>query len=106
MEYIPIEKERVPYQFEIDLGNGIFVIEVNYNATFDFFTIDLYKDDEVLVLGAKLVYGVPLFAAFETSAFPIPLIKPYDLSGQEQTVSWDNLGETVFLFYGEETDNE
>ncbi|QVQ56271.1 hypothetical protein [Paenibacillus phage Pd_22F] len=32
MEYIPIEKENIPYQFDIALGVDIFTFEVNYTA--------------------------------------------------------------------------
>lgn len=37
MEYIPIEKENIPYQFDIELGADLFTLEVNYNERFDFF---------------------------------------------------------------------
>lgn len=106
MEYIPIEKEQIPYQFDIDLGGKVYTFEINYNMTFDFFTVDLYLDEQVLALGSKMVYGVPLFEGVETVDFPVVLIRPFDEAGQEQTVSWDNLGVSVFLYYGEESDNE
>lgn len=101
MEYIPIEKENIPYQFDIALGVDIFTFTVNYNERFDFFTIDLMKDDQVLVQGVKLVYGVPVFAGIEDHRFPVPLIVPIDEAGRETAVNWDNFGETVFLAYGE-----
>lgn len=101
MEYIPIEKRNIPYQFDIALGVDIFTFEVNYNERFDFFTLDLMKDDQVLVQGVKLVYGVPVFAGIEDHRFPVPLIVPIDEAGKEKAVTWENFGETVFLAYGE-----
>ncbi|GGA31044.1 phage baseplate plug family protein [Psychrobacillus lasiicapitis] len=96
-EYIEIEKELIPYRFEIELGAELFEMEINYNLMHDFFTIDLYKDNEVLVYGEKITYGVPLFAEVYDSRFPGPTIVPIDESGQEQRVTFENLNETVFL---------
>ena len=95
--YIPIQKNQVPYRFEILLGAETFEIEVRYNADFDFFTIDLYKDGEVLVYGEKLVYGVPLFTDVFDQRFPVLQLVPKDDAGLEERVGYSNLGETVFL---------
>ncbi len=99
-QYIPVNKEQIPYRFEIRLGAELFTFEVRYNADFDFFTIDLEKDREVLVYGEKVVYGVPLFHDIEDFRYPVTLITPSDLSGQEEQVAFDNLGDTVFLVVG------
>ena len=96
-EYIEIEKELIPYRFEIELGVELFEMEINYNLVYDFFTMDLYKDNEVLVYGEKLTYGVPLFEEVFDSRFPGPTIIPFDESGQEQRVTFENLNVTVFL---------
>ncbi|WP_088005600.1 phage baseplate plug family protein [Indiicoccus explosivorum] len=96
-EYLPIEKENIPYRFDIALPIEIYTFEVRYNETYDFFTIDLFKGDETLVLGEKIVYGVPLFRDVYDRRFPAPTIVPLDESGNEQHVTYKNLGETVFL---------
>ncbi|TQR21794.1 phage baseplate plug family protein [Psychrobacillus vulpis] len=96
-EYIEIEKELIPYRFEIELGAELFEMEINYNLQHDFFTVDLYKDDKVLIYGERVTYGVPLFEEVFDSRFPGPTIKPIDESGQEQRVTFENLNETVFL---------
>jgi len=95
--YIPIQKNQVPYRFEILLGAEPFEIEVRYNADFDFFTLDLYKDGEALVYGEKLVYGVPLFVDVFDQRFPVLQLVPRDDAGLEERVGYSNLGETVFL---------
>ena len=95
--YVPIQKEQTPYRFEILLGAEPFEIEVRYNADFDFFTVDLYKDGEALVYGEKLVYGVPLFVDVFDQRFPVLQLVPKDDAGLEERVGYSNLGETVFL---------
>lgn len=101
-EYIPIEKDLIPYRFDIELGSDLFLMEIQYNDTHDFFTLDLYKNDEVLVYGEKIVYGVSLFTDPYDSRFPAPTIVPLDESGIESTVTYENLNETVFLYIDNE----
>jgi hypothetical protein len=97
IEYIPIEKDNIPYRFEIELGAEIFEMEIRYNDTYDFFTIDLHKDDKVLILGEKVVYGVPLFTNTRDLRFPVVTIVPKDEAGLEVEVTYENFQETVFL---------
>ncbi|MFB6475779.1 hypothetical protein ACFCW7_23245 [Paenibacillus glucanolyticus] len=94
---MPIDKEACPYRFEIVLGAEIFEFEIRYNERHDFFTVDLFKDGETLVLGERLTYGIPLFRGVEDNRFPIIQLIPFDEAGKENRVSWDNLGKTVFL---------
>ena len=97
---LPIDKERVPYQFEIELDGEIFTFEVHYNGENDFFTIDLYKDDEVVVYGEKIIYGRQLFKSIADLRLPKTPIIPLDPSGQAKRVGYSELGETVFLYIG------
>ena len=39
MNYIDIDKTKVPYEFEIVLNNETFQFELNYNSVGDFFTV-------------------------------------------------------------------
>ena len=96
-EYINIEKSLIPYRFEIELGAELFKMEIQYNYYGDYFTIDLFKDEEVLVYGEKIVYGEPLFSEVYDERFPGPTIVPYDESGKENRVGYENLNVTVFL---------
>lgn len=98
MNYIAIEKELIPYAFEIVLGEETFRFEINYNLDFDFFTLNLYKDDETLVLGEKIVYNSTLFEAVRNDKFPKVKILPTDLADQDERVTWENFNETVFLY--------
>lgn len=97
METVPIYKGEIPYRFEIMLGAEMFEMEIRYNQAHDFFTVDLYKDGQVLVYGKKMTYGVPLFDDVADERFPILQLVPRDEAGLESAVTWDNLGKTVFL---------
>lgn len=97
IEYIPIEKDNIPYRFEVELEAELFEMEIRYNETYDFFTIDLYKNGNPLVYGEKVVYGVPLFTNVRDLRFPVVSITPMDEAGLEHEVTYDNFQETVFL---------
>ena len=96
--YVPINKELVPYKFDIAIGGRTFTLEVRYNATHDFFTLDLYRDETLIVAGEKIVYGRILFLNQQHLDVPRTAIIPYDLSLNEIRATWGNLSETVFLW--------
>lgn len=100
---IEIDKPAIPYRFDMELAGEVFTFELNYNERFDFFTIDLYKDDEPIVVGEKIVYGRSLFSTIENDErLPKVVILPIDESGQPvDRITWDNFGETVVLLVGE-----
>lgn len=98
MEYIEIDRDMIPYKFDITLQNETYTFQVNYNTLKDFFTIDLYKNNEVIVLGEKLVYGKPLFISSRYKDIPKVNIVPLDLTGRVERITFENLNEEVFLF--------
>lgn len=98
MQYIDVEKNLIPYRFELPLDNVLYTWEFNYNADYDFFTVDLLLDKTVLVRGQKLVYNQPLFDGVADRRFPKSQIIPFDPSGNSNKVGWNTLNESVFLF--------
>ncbi|WP_422659121.1 phage baseplate plug family protein [Paenibacillus sp. EC2-1] len=106
MDYIDIEKNLIPYRFDISLEEEVFTFEVHYNEQFDFFTLNLEKDGEVLVNGEKLVYGSTLFYDVMDNRFPRVPIVPYDQSETESIVNWRTLSESVFLYLIEGDEDE
>lgn len=102
MEYIEIEKERIPYRFDISIVDEIFTFEVHYNPDYDFFTVDLERDGEVLVRGEKLVYGQTLFYDVQDHRYPKLPIVAYDQSEKSTDVTWETLGVSVFMYVWEE----
>lgn len=97
-EYIDIEKDQIPYQFDLEIAGVVYTFQIDYNAMYDYFTVDLSLAGETLAIGEKVVYGVPLFEHMNDTRLPAYPIVPYDLSGTETRVSWDNLGVSVFLY--------
>ena len=98
MNYIEIEKDLIPYSFEIDLADEEYEIEVHHNNRFDFFTIDLSKDGVQLVLGEKLMLDRPLFDGLTHIDLPKVKIIPIDRAGEANRITYDNLESTVFLY--------
>lgn len=95
---IEIEKDLIPYNFDIVLGGELFNMEFFYNSYGDFYTVSLYKDEEILCRNEPIVYGVELFSdIYISDSFPKLTIIPYDESGLKDTVTKDTFGETVFL---------
>ena len=95
---IIVKKEQISYGFYIALGKDKFNLRFSYNTQEDLFTVSLYRDGKLLCYVEPIIYGVPLFRdVYEAGLFPALDIVPLDESGQEQEVTWENFGETVFL---------
>lgn len=96
--YIEIDKSQMPYKFNIVFGAEEFNLEFKYNETADLFTCTLSKNDKVLVYDEPLIYGLRLFKdVYDADTFPCLDIVPYDESGQNNTVTFNDMGVTVFL---------
>ena len=98
MDFIAIDKNRMPYRFDVPLAGTTYTLEMHYNSKGDFFTVDLYRGEELLAAGERLVYAWPLFATCAAEGFPGVALIPFDLAWREEDVSWDNLGESVYLY--------
>ena len=105
MEYVNIDKSLIPYRFNIKLSDETYTFEMNYNERYDFFTINLFKNEVPIILGEKIVYGKPLFTSYDHLGIPRISILPFDLSGNTDRLTYENFNEQVFL-YLVEGDNE
>ena len=106
MRFINIDKDSIPYKFDMTLAGDTFTFYVNYNTQGDFFTIGLYKNDEAVVLGEKLVYGRQLFLSYQYRDIPKIPIVPIDLAGNTERITFENMNKDVFLFLIDGDDNE
>lgn len=95
MNIIEIEKDLIPYTFEIEFVNEVFVFEIDYNERYDFFTVTLYKNNAVLVQGEKMILNRPLFDGVSDVNLPKVTITP--VSNSEKRITFENMGEFVFL---------
>ena len=100
VEYIDIDVSRVPYTFSVKLSDKTYVFTVKYNEAGGFFTIDLLDtNNNVLAFGEVIRYGRPLFNVVEDERFPIPVIIPVCLSGDDVSeVTKENFGREVKLY--------
>lgn len=97
-DILEIKKDLIPYECTILLAGEQFGLKVNHNATADLFTVDLYRDGELICAGEPIVYGIPLWHDVRNAeSFPALDIIPIDPSGEMNTVTFDNLGSTVLL---------
>lgn len=111
MDLIPVDKGNIPEYFTITLGTETFILSFAYNETSDFFTVSLLKpselgENEEMIMGEKLVLNKPLWSDFTNLDLPAPQLIPLDLSGQENRITWDNFGVTVFLYINNGDPNE
>lgn len=102
MQHIPIDKENLPEQFQLNYGGDSFLTRFDYNATYDFFSVSLYKVGgdgmEEIIIGEQLVLEKPLWSDMIPDITIGPLFIPMDLSGLETAITWDNFGQSVFLY--------
>ena len=103
-DIVEINKELVPYSFNILLADEWFELYVDYNKAGDMFTVSLYKEDE-LISTEPLVLGIPMFQdVYQPEKFPAVVLVPY--GANEVAVTSANLGETVFLTIDDEGDSD
>lgn len=105
MDSIDIDKTLVPYKFDINLSSRIYTFVINYNVLFDFFTADLLLNGSVLVKDEKLVLNQFLFRDISEDSdhnqdpnFPSELLFVGTTDNTIKRISYDNLGDTVFLY--------
>lgn len=104
---ILVDKNLLPYSFDILLGAEWFELEFHYNKAADLFTVTLSKDESVIVHNEPIIYGVTLFSdLYQSGKYPMLDIVPIDESGQETAVTYDNFNETVFLTIKQGESNE
>lgn len=101
VSYIEIDTGKVPYNFSVRLEDRTFSFCIRYNEAGGFFTADLSitSTGEILVYGDIIRYGRPLFNSVEDDRFPVPVIIPLCLTGDDiAEVTFENFGKEVKLY--------
>ncbi len=107
MKLIPIHKEHIPYEVQYRLGNNTYKLVFQYNYFGDYFTVDLYRNADPLILGEKLLIGKPLFSTYTANdRLPKTVIVPADLSMTATRTGWDEMSESVYLYMPEDLFDE
>lgn len=107
VQYIEIDTSKVPYTFSVKLEDRTYSFTIRYNDVGGFFTADLSisATGEVLAYGDPIRHGRPMFGPIEDERFPLPVIIPLCLTGDDiDAVTWDNLGKEVQLYLFERRD--
>ncbi|KGN04169.1 phage baseplate plug family protein [Clostridium haemolyticum] len=104
IEIIDIDKNMIPYEFELELSNRIYTFEIDYNFMFDFLTVTLKLNDKVLAT-EKAVLNEILFKEFYidkehnfNEEFPKELLYFGSNDNNVIRLTFDNLGEEVNLY--------
>lgn len=106
-DVLEVQKELLPYECSILLAGELFGLQFNYNAAADLFTVDLYRDGELICAGEPIIYGIPLWRdVYKAGIFPAVDIIPTDPSGESNSVTFDNLSNTVLLIIDNGGDEE
>ena len=96
IRFIDVDSDRVPCSLLVKLTDRTYRMTFAYNEAADFFTVSL----EISNSGGKVLrYGKPLFEAFNDERYPLPVICPLCLTGDEiDTITYDNFGTKVRLY--------
>lgn len=98
--YIPIKFEEVPNVFEIEIDNETYFLGINYNETYDLFTVDIYDEmKKPIVLGERLILNKRLWSDITNDKLPFSDIVPMDESFKEKRISFSNFGKNVKLYF-------
>lgn len=103
IQYIDVDADRVPCALQVKLNDKTYRLTFAYNEAADFFTVNLEISasgtNTVLVNGEVLRYGKPLFEAYNDDRYPLPVICPLCLTGDDiDAITYDNFGTKVRLY--------
>ena len=100
--FVPFDSGSVPYGVTIKLDDRTYALAFGYNVDGGYYTVDLSTVGpraELLCNGEILRYGKPLFEAFNDGRFPLPVIVPLCITGEQvDTITADNMGREVKLY--------
>lgn len=95
---LPIDKSVMPYGIKIEIAGFDYRMDFFYNADADTFTVNLYFQEEPVIMGEPILINNPLF--YDFSYLPIPIVPIMPLSNGEEVerVGWQEFGESVQLY--------
>lgn len=97
MLYLPVRKNLIPISMLVAIEGDQYEIKFNYNTMFDFFTVDLLRDQMAIITGEKVLINKPLFTSRDTP-FKNTIFIPLDLSGEIDRITYENFNESVFIY--------
>ena len=98
MVIMDINKDLIPYSFDLELSGKLYTFEIRYNKEYDFFTYDLSVQGEIILDGIKIMYGRNLFEGYGHLDTPREFIMPLQESDSIDRITFENLNENVFIW--------
>jgi hypothetical protein len=103
---LPILATEIPIEKDFTIGGQTYSWRFQYNETFDFYTVEIYDEDETLLYTTKLVYGGDIQNAVLENFRLANIVAPINLRDfqpiplQNQKVNKESLGTTIQLLIG------
>ena len=103
MSFIDVSAAIIPCSLLIKIVDRTYRMTFAYNEVGAFFTVNLELSSSgqntPLVYGEALRYGKPLFEAYNDERYPLPVICPLCLTGEDiSIITYDNFGKQVKLY--------
>jgi len=101
---IPIRTDIPAYQFQITLEGTVYTLHFHYNTRAERWVMDVNNvDDEPIVVGVPLLYGLPLLDRYQDERLPLGSFMILDETGEERNPTRDGFGSDFKLLYREST---
>lgn len=99
---IPIRSDLPAYNFQINLEGTVFTLHFRYNSRSERWFMDINDtDDEQIVVGIPLLYGLPLVDRYKDERLPLGRFIIVDETGEERNPTRDGFGTDFKLLYQE-----
>ena len=97
MVKVVVDKNNLPYKFELNIKEVIYDFIISYNQTYDFFTITLIKDKIILIESERAVLNQPLFTTVNEA--PETTMGIYGINTDVKELTFENLNfQTALVF--------
>lgn len=95
-EFIPFIPGDTNYRLAVPLNDGEYLFDVRWNERDQAHYVDIrLSNEEVIVLGAKVVLGGRLGQLSTHAFFDAHVLQPIDMSGEGLDARFDDLGQRV-----------
>lgn len=103
--YLPARTDLTHYDFEVELEESIYTIELYWNTRAEAWFLSVYDVlGEPLVSGRKVALGAPILGRAERPSGPPGAIIAFDTSGENVEAGETDLGGRVQLVYFDSTE--
>lgn len=88
------------FNFEIELDNRAYQMEVRWNSRKEFWTLDILTRDNIpIIRGLKMMPNVEMIRRYVDHKLPPGAIVPTDITGKLEKIGRDDLEDKIKLVY-------